>query len=173
MSRIRGMMLAAIVIIAIAPFVGSYAQEPTPAASSPAAAAPAPNVPASQAIPVQQVPSPASPTHAPDQVMWALIASYTVQYLKKSAWFPFLTEASTARIKAQFGFLAAIVTAAGVHFAITGSMLDGSGATLTITGLSFDAFKDVAFQWASQQAWFDLVVHRRGPSSSSAPPHAA
>lgn len=167
MVRIRGLMLAALVILALA-YGRTYAQQdpipPMPAAAS----APAPNVPATQAVPVQQVPSPAAPTHASDQVMWALIASYAVQYLKRSAWFPMLSDASTARVKAQFGFISALLTAAGVHFAITGSILDGSGASITVTGLSLDAFKDVAFQWASQQAWFDLVVHRRGPTAAPA-----
>lgn len=173
MNRIRGICLTVLVAAALLPPAGRIVrgqEQPVPV-TTPAAAQsldltkPAPNVPATEAVPVQQVPSPAAPTHAPDQIMWALIASYALQYLKTARWFPMLTEESTARIKSQFGFLSALLTAAGVHFAITGSILDGGGASITVTGLSLDAIKDVAFQWASQQAWFDLVVHRRRPDA--------
>lgn len=124
-------------------------------------AVPGPGVPSQPAVQVTTVPSPASPQHAPEQIMWALVASYLLQYLKKSKWFSFLTPESTGRLQAQCGFLVALLTAAGIHFSITGNVMDGSGAAFTITGLSFDALKDVGFQWASQQGWYDLIVHKR------------
>lgn len=128
---------------------------------------PSPNVPPAQALPVQQVPSPASPTHASDSIFWGLIASYAMQYLKRVRWFSFLTETTSSRVKARFGFIVALITATGIHFAVTGSVLDGTGASITITGVSLDAFKDIVFQWASQQAWYDGVVRKLSPSSAS------
>ena len=100
------------------------------------------------------------PTHAPDQMLWSLVAAYVIQYLKKSSWFRLVSETSAARAKAQVGFLAALLTTAGVHFAFTGSVLDGEGGTLTVTGLSVNVFRDVIFAWVTQQGWYDMIVRR-------------
>jgi hypothetical protein len=139
--RLKGLLIAVFVIVALYPLWAQtldLAQPVIPATTSPAL-----------------------PTHAPDQVMWALIASYLMEYLKNANWFALLKQESSDKLKAQFGFLFAVLTAAGVHFAVTGSFLDGSGATVTVTGLSATVIKDVAFQWASQQGWYDLIVHKR------------
>lgn len=166
----RGLILAALVVLVLG-YMPARAQttlsQPgvpvtTPdAANAPASDKPSPNVPATAAVPVQQVPSPAAPSHAEEQVLWALIVSYAIQYAKKSPLVPFLNEESTGRLKAIVGFVAAVATAAGIHFAVTGSVLDGGGAAVTITGISLDGVKDVVFQWAAQQGWFDLLTHRR------------
>lgn len=116
--------------------------------------------PSQAAVAITTVPSPASPQHVPEQVMWALAMSYAMAYLTKKGWLSFLTPASTARVKAAAGFLVAAGTAAGIHFAVSGSLMDGHGASLTITGLSMDAIKDIGFQWVSQQAWYDGLVKR-------------
>lgn len=121
---------------------------------------PAADEPSQPAVPTQEVPSPAAPDHWPEQGMWALVASYAYQYLKKTKWFTFINEDTTARVQAQFGFVMAVLTAAGVHFAVDGEFF-GSGASFTVTGLSWTVVKDVAFQWASQQGWYDLLVHKR------------
>lgn len=114
--------------------------------------------PVQAAVAVKEVESPAAPSHFADQAIWALMVSFAIQWLKKSPWFGWITPQSSARLKAQFGFLAAFLTAAGIHFAVSGSILDGGGASITVTGLSVNAFKDVAWQWASQQGWYRLVV---------------
>lgn len=133
----------------------------TPAAAgTPEATKPMPNVPANQAMPVQQMPSPASPDNVQDQVLWGLIVSYGLQYLKKVKWFGLVNDDSDGRLKAQLGFVSAFLTATGIHIAVGGNLLEHAGATVTITGLSLDVFKDVVFQWAAQQAWYDGLVRR-------------
>lgn len=117
-----------------------------------------PELPSQPAVSVKEVQSPAAPSHYTDQAIWALMVTFMVQYLKKKTWFPWLKETSPAQLKAQFGFVTALITAAGIHFAVTGSVLDGGGAAITISGLSMDAFKDIGWQWASQQAWYQLIV---------------
>lgn len=121
-----------------------------------------PNMPA---VSVKELPSPAAPSHAPEQVEWGLIASYAYQYIKKSKLFTFITPETSGRIQALVGFGLAAVTAAGIHFSVTGSLLDGSGAAITITGVSLDAFKDIAWQWAAQQGWYDMVVSKQGANA--------
>lgn len=110
------------------------------------------------AVPVTEVPSPAEPDHAKEQLMWALMASYLLQWLKKTAWFPWLTTEVSSRVQAAWGFALAVATAFGVHIAVQGSFHTAEGAAITITGLSLTVFKDVAWQWASQQGWYDLIV---------------
>lgn len=124
---------------------------------------PSENVPSQQAVAVKEVESPAAPSHYDDQALWALVMSFIIQYLKKSKWFGWITPESPARLKAQFGFIMAMLTTAGVHFAITGSIFEGGGASITITGLSFSAFKDVVWQWTAQQAWYQAVVSKTVP----------
>lgn len=121
---------------------------------------PAPGAPTQPAVAVTTVPSPASPQNPSDQVMWALAMSYALKYLTNKGWLSFLTPGSTARVKAFAGFIVAAATAAGIHFVVNGSPFDGAGASITVTGLSLDAIKDVGFQWVCQQGWFDLVVKR-------------
>ena len=134
------------------------AQPPVVQVPGTAPATPAPPIPSQPAVPVTEVKSPAAPAHYSDQAIWALIVSFLLQYLKRAGWFPWLTEASSARLKAQFGFVAALLTAAGVHFAVSGSVFDDGGASITITGFSLAAVKDVVWQWAAQQAWYKLAV---------------
>jgi hypothetical protein len=55
----------------------------------------------------------------------------------------------------------ALATAAGIHIAVSGSVLDGSGLSFSITGLTVDAIKDVGFQWVAQQGWYDALVKSR------------
>ncbi len=119
---------------------------------------PNPSMPQQNAVAVKEVESPAAPSHASDQAIWALMVSLLLQYLKKAPWFTLLSRTSPEQIKAAFGFVAALVTAAGIHFAVTGSVFDGGGASITVTGISMNAFKDIAWQWCSQQAWYLAVV---------------
>jgi hypothetical protein len=116
-----------------------------------------PSVPSQPAVAVTEVKSPAAPAHYTDQAIWALMVSLLLQYLKKTNWFTPFSNASSARIKSFIGFAAAFVTAAGIHFAVSGNILDG-GASITISGVSVNALKDVLWQWASQQAWYRTVV---------------
>ena len=118
----------------------------------------APNVPSVPAVPVKEIPSPAAPTHALEAGIWGIGAAYLMEYLKKTKWFYFLTPETPARIKAAIGFFLAVATAAGIHFSVVGSLADPTGATLTIGGLSFSAFKDVFWQWIAQQAAYDGLV---------------
>lgn len=140
--------------------------DPTQPPASPITNVPGTVAPAAQGVPTQPavavttVPSPVSPQNPLDQVMWALAMSFGMRFITKKGWFAFLTPTSTARIKTLCGFLIAAGTAAGIHLAVNGSPFDGHGASITITGLSFDAFKDVGFQWVSQQAWYDGLVKR-------------
>lgn len=155
---------ALLIAVAALISVGVYAQDTqVPSQSSPVIVVPGtppevnPEKPSQPAVSVQEVKSPAAPSHYTDQAIWALMVSFILQYLKKKAWFPLLTDASSARLKAQFGFVTALLTAAGIHFAVTGNILDG-GAAITISGISIDALKDIGWQWASQQAWYQLLV---------------
>ncbi len=61
-------------------------------------------------------------------------------------------------MQAFFGFLVAAATAAGIHFAVQGSLLSEAGLSFSVTGLTADAIKDVGFQWVCQQAWYLKVV---------------
>jgi hypothetical protein len=121
---------------------------------------PAPNPEQAQqnAVAVKEVESPAAPSHATDQAIWALMVSLLIQYLKKAPWFTLLSDQTSQRVKSFVGFAAAFLTAAGIHFAVSGSIFDGGGASITVTGLSFNAFKDLAWQWAAQQGWYRAVV---------------
>lgn len=133
----------------------------TPIVNAPGVAAttrPGEGVPSQPAVAVTEVTSPAAPAHYGDQALWALMVSFLIQWLKRSKWFGWITEDSASRLKTQFGFMAAVLTAAGIHFAVSGSFLDDGGASLTVSGLSINALKDVLWQWASQQAWYRVVV---------------
>lgn len=121
----------------------------------------APNVASQKAVAVTTVPSPASPTHVPEQIEWGLAASFLMRFVMRKGWLAFITPAATERMKVVCGFVVAAITAAGIHFAVSGNFMDG-GASITISGLSFDAFKDIGFQWISQQAWYEALVKRGG-----------
>ena len=132
---------------------------PVPITEVPGAARTVPEgQPSQPAVPITTIPGPASPQHVPEQVMWALAASYALRYLTHKGWLSFLTPESSKRVKAFCGLLVATCTAAGIHFAVTGSILDGGGAAITISGVSWDALKDIGWQWVSQQAWYDGLV---------------
>lgn len=124
---------------------------------------PAADVHSQPAVAVTEVKSPAAPAHYTDQALWALMVSFLIQWLKKSPWFGWITPETSSRIKTQFGFLVALLTAAGIHFAVSGSLLDGGGASITVSGLSLNALKDVAWQWTAQQAWYQAVVKDAPP----------
>lgn len=163
----RGVMILGI-LITIMVTGWAYAKQadqgqPTsgPAASVPSVQVPGTpattgTVPTTAAVPVTEVPSPAEPDHAKEQMMWALVMVQLLNILKKTSWFPWLTETSEAHIQAAWGFIMAGATAVGIHIAVQGSILDG-GATLTISNITFDAIKDVGWQWASQQGIYDLL----------------
>ena len=123
-------------------------------------APPAPGAPTQPAIAVTTVPSPASPQNPLDAVMWAGAASYVIRYLTKKSWFPLLSAGSSSQLKTQFGFVVALLTAAGIRLAVNGSFFSQEGVGFTMTGLSAHAVKDVGFQWLSQQTWYDLIVKR-------------
>jgi hypothetical protein len=119
---------------------------------------PAPSTVSTPAVVTTTIPSPASPTHVPEQVMWGLAMSYVLQFLKKQKWFPLITPETSSNIQALIGFIMATATAAGIHIAVTGSVLDGNGLSFSVTGLTIDAIKDVGFQWVAQQGWYDAIV---------------
>ncbi len=110
------------------------------------------------------IPSQSVPSHAPDQIIWALVASYLFQWVKGQSWFALVSHESSRRVQAFMGAGMAALTAAGIHFAVAGSVLDGAGASITITGITLDGLKDFVFQWASQQAWYDALTHKRNPA---------
>lgn len=166
MKRLAALVLLGVVLIYGAPLLRGQEPSKPPETTSPIAnvpgtlTTPAPGSPSQTAVVTTTVPSPASPQHVPEQVMWALAMSYALSYLTKKGWLSFLTPESSARVKAFCGFLVAAGTAAGIHFAVSGTLLDGQGVSFTITGLSVDAFKDIGFQWVSQQAWYSAVVKK-------------
>ncbi len=114
--------------------------------------------PGTVAVQTQEVPSPAAPPHYVEGAIWALLASQLYEYLKKCAWFKLLPPDISTRAQAQIGFVMAVLTVAGIHFAVNGSLLDDGGATVTISGLSWSAFKDIAYQWGVQQGIYLKVV---------------
>lgn len=137
---------------------------PVPAEAVP----PSEVIPDQPALPTTEVPSPAAPDHSGDQVMWALIASYFMNHLKRTKWFPLLSEQTTSQVKAFWGFGLAVLTAFGINVAISGSVFAETGMAVTITGISWKVFKDVVWQWAAQQGWYDLIV-RRGQADEPVP----
>jgi len=154
-------VIVAAALIIVGPFTGAsfVTAQTAPVVTVPGTpAAVSPDVPSQPAVSVKEVSSPAAPSHYGDQAIWALMVSFLIQWLKKSPWFGWITPQTSARIQTQFGFIAALVTAAGIHFAISGSLLDGGGASVTVSGLSINAVKDVAWQWAAQQAWYRQLV---------------
>jgi hypothetical protein len=165
--NVSRLVIAVLVTIAACISVGVFAQSSQPSTTTggaPVVTVPgtppavSPDIPSQPAVAVKEVTSPAAPSHYGDQAIWALMVSLLIQWLKKTPWFGWITPQSSARLQTQFGFLAAFMTAAGIHFAVSGSVLDGGGASITVTGLSVNAFKDIAWQWASQQGWYQLVV---------------
>jgi hypothetical protein len=163
--RIRFLLPALVIGFALYAFSGQAQDQPRTTTTPPIAqvpgSVPTPAKESTPAVVTTTIPSPASPTHVPEQVIWALAMSYVMQFLKKQKWFPLLTEQSTANVQAGFGFLVALATAAGIHIAVSGSVLDGSGLSFSITGLTVDAIKDVGFQWVAQQGWYDALVKSR------------
>jgi len=162
MKRLSVVVALAWVVLIYAPRLhGQQGQPPTVVQQVPGVIQPpATGAPSQPAIAVTTVPSPASPQNPTDQIIWALAMSYLLRYVTTKRWLSFLTPDATARVKAICGFVVAFCTAAGIHLAVNGSPLDGHGATITISGLSFDVLKDVGFQWVSQQAWFDALVKK-------------
>jgi len=102
-----------------------------------------------------------APEHVGSQVSTGIMVSYILYVLKKAPWFKFLTDDMSAKVQATWGAVAATLTAAGVHLATTGSFLDGAGFSITVTGLSANVIRDIAFQWMSQQGWYDFVLRQR------------
>lgn len=168
----RGVLAAALICGVLTIPIWAQQPEGTVPTAQVSGALPVPAVdtdrPSQPAVPTKEVPSPAAPSNMPESVAWGLGAAYVVEYLKKSGWFTFLSDSSTQRAKVVFGFLAAFITAAGIQFAVSGSVLDAGGASVTITGITFTGIKDVLFQWIAQQGWYDLVVHKRADSQAVA-----
>jgi len=166
-------VIVAAVLITVGPFTAAtvvMAQQQAPVVTVPGTpAAVSPDVPSQPAVSVKEVSSPAAPSHPVDQAYWALMISFLIQWLKKSPWFGWITPQTSARIQTQFGFIAAALTTVGIHFAISGSVLDGGGASITVTGLSVNAAKDVAWQWAAQQGWYRLLVKEPKEVTIAAP----
>lgn len=123
--------------------------------------APTPDGTAAKPVAVTQAPSPAGPQNPLDMVIWALGVSMALRQIIKSGKLPFLNSATEPQIKAAAGFVAALCTAAGIHLVVHGSFFTPDGVSATVTGLSFDAVKDVVFQWVSQQAWYEGLVKPR------------
>ncbi len=161
MKRVLPVLLVAFVVFAYgAPLLRGQTVPQNP--SSPITSVPgsvpvtAPGEKTQAAVAVTTVPSPASPNHVPEQVIWSLAMAYALQWVKNKGW---LGANTTAQMKTMIGAAVAIATAAGIHIGVSGSLIDGNGA-LTVTGLSFNAFKDIGFQWVSQQAWYDGLVKK-------------
>ena len=121
---------------------------------------PAPGTPTTPAVTVTTVSSPAAPQNLVDSAIWALLMSYALRFVTKWSKFSPLSAETPARIKAFVGFVVAASTAAGIHIVVNGSFFTHDGLAFSATGLSFDAFKDIAFQWAFQQGWYDALVKR-------------
>lgn len=119
-----------------------------------------PGQPATTAVPVTSVPSPAAPSNLGDSVIWGLIVSQFLKFLKKNDRFKWLTPESPERLQAIIGFVAATTTAVGIHVVVNGSFFSHEGIAFSATGLSFDAFKDIVFQWGFQQGWTDLLKEK-------------
>lgn len=154
---------AVVLAVYFSPLLRAQATEAPQAQGSPIVTVPGtppvtnPELPSQPAVSVTEVKSPAAPAHYMDQAIWALIVSFFLQFLKKQTWFPMISEESTARLKTQVGFITAVLTAAGIHFAVSGNFLDG-GVAFTVSGVSLDAIKDVGWQWAAQQALYKKIV---------------
>lgn len=158
-------LIGLISMVWLAPVFGGQAQPP-PSPSSPIVSTPgtiqtaAPGAPTQQAVAVTTVPSPAAPQNPIEQIGWALAVSMLLRYLTNKKWFTFLTPESTAQVKAVWGFVAAFTTAAGIHLVVNGNPFSKAGVSVGLTGLSFDALKDVGWQWVSQQAWYEALVKK-------------
>lgn len=153
-------VFVAALLVYAAPLMGQ--QPPAQNPASPVTTVPgtvpevAPGAPSQSAVAVTTVPSPASPQHVPEQIEWALACAYALQMAKKTG---LIKPDVDAKVKAMIGGVVAVATAAGIHIGVSGSFFHGDGA-LTVTGLSFNAFKDIGFQWVAQQAWYDGLVKK-------------
>lgn len=121
--------------------------------------------PSQSAVPVKEVPSPAAPSNGQEAIGWGLGAALLVEYLKKKKWFTFLNDDSSEKAKAIFGFLSALFTTAGIQFAVSGSIFDAGGASVTATGITLVGVKDVLFQWIVQQGWYLALIKPTGSAS--------
>lgn len=159
--------LTLVVAVYAAPLLAGQTQPVTqqpggpPITSVPGTIAPvAPGAPATPAVTVTTVSSPAAPQNLVDSAIWALLMSYALRFMTRWSKFTPLSPETPGRIKAVVGFVVAAATAAGIHVVVNGSFFAHDGLSFSATGLSFDAFKDIAFQWAFQQAWFEGIVKR-------------
>ncbi len=169
MKRLTALVLVLAGCVYYAPLLRSQVpaqgQPGSPITTVPGTVAPpAEGAPTTPAVAVTSVPSPAAPQNPLDQMMWAAAMAYVIQFLKKMPWFTLLTPQTEARTKAVLGFIVATCTAVGIHLVVNGSFFTASGVSLGVTGLSFDAFKDIGFQWLSQQIAYDGLIRKTNPA---------
>ncbi len=164
MTRVREIVLVVLVLALVGTAIRLVAQQTDPPVVTVPGTVATPQTqdrPSQAAVPVKEVPSPAAPSNMPESVGWGLGAALIVEYLKKTGWFTFLTDDSSTRAKAVVGFVAAFLTAAGIQFAVSGSVFDAGGASVTVTGITLIGIKDVVFQWIAQEGWYRGLIQRR------------
>lgn len=75
-----------------------------------------------------------------------------IQYLKKSSWFPWLSDESSNLALRVTSVFTALGAAVGIHF-----IYSASEGTLTVTGLTMAAILPAGWAWLKQLVWNELV----------------
>ena len=101
------------------------------------------------------------------QLTASLITVYFIQYLKTSAWFPWLTQEKIALARV-LGGIAALATTAGMHVVWVSST-----HTLTVGNLTLATAAVFIWHLGGQYLLQNLVYHGMVKQPSTAPPGAA
>lgn len=95
------------------------------------------------------------------ELMWtsastAVIVSEVIEIAKKLKWIPI--DWTTEGVNRFVGAIAAFLTGLGLQF-----HFDAATGQLVVTGLFFSSIAQGVIQWATQQAYYRIVVKSKSP----------
>jgi hypothetical protein len=95
-----------------------------------------------------------------NQLGSGIIASYFIECLKNAKWFTILEHFDTPAFKKFVGFVSALITTIGIHYAFDYNETGHGVLTVILpTGPEFfHMITDLAKQWAFQQFAYDVAV---------------
>jgi hypothetical protein len=88
------------------------------------------------------------------QATASAIAVWLLERAKRTAWFPFLTEQSTAAVQRLWGIIAAVISAAGINYTF-----NSTEGTLLITGLTSVGITGALWAFAQSFTLQQFVYH--------------
>jgi hypothetical protein len=113
-------------------------------------------------------PAPVVSTDLEKSISIAGIASAVLQFLKKTSWFPVLSEKSSRRFKIVAGAVVAAATTLGISYS------HPSANSLLITWPGWSALASHAFefgrQWLFQEAWYRKLIANGGNGAAAPAP---